>query len=211
MGYCPWGKTCSKEIWCSRVTVRGIIKNYKEAKVDNEELRELPRKIRGAKTFLPSKLGDKVLQMIKNMRQAGCVVNCNIAVAIGKEIVLANDQTLLKENGGSSNLDFSWCQSIFRRIGFTKRQATSAKQPVSPGFLKEMGFSFHRAIKEIVDAYDIPDDLVINIEQTPLPFIFLSKYTMDKKNEKLSSSYRNLLSYTFWYFFTHAYNLPRSD
>ena len=145
------------------------------------------------------------------MRQAGCVFNYNIAIAIGKEIVLANDQTLLKENGGSSNLDFPLCQSIFRRIGSTKRRATSAKQPVSPGFLKEMGFPFHRANKEIVDAYDIPDDLVINIEQTPLPFIFLIKYTMDKKNEKLSSSYRNLLSYTFWYFFTHAYNLPRSD
>ncbi|MEO0687886.1 MAG: hypothetical protein AAFY76_23235 [Cyanobacteria bacterium J06649_11] len=56
---------------------------------------------------------------------------------------------------------------------------------MSPGFLKEMGFSFHRSIKELVDAHDIPDDLVINIDQTPLPFILLSKYTMDKKNEKL--------------------------
>ena len=54
-----------------------------------------------------------------------------------------------------------------------------------PGFLDEMGFSFHRAIKEVVDAYDIPDDLMINVDQTPLPFILLSKYTMDKKNEKL--------------------------
>ena len=77
------------------------------------------------------------------MRQAGCAVNYNIAIAIGKGIVLANDRTLLKENGGSLNLDFSWCQSIFRRIGFTKRRATTAKQPVSPGFLKDMGFSFH--------------------------------------------------------------------
>lgn len=48
-----------------------------------------------------------------------------------------------------------------------------------------MGFSFHRAIKEFVDAHDIPDELVLNIDQTPLPFILLSKFTMDKKNEKL--------------------------
>ena len=54
-------------------------------------------------------------------------------------------------------------------------------QPVSPGFLKEMGFSFHRAVKEVVDAYDIPDDLVINIDQIPVAFILLNKYTMDKK------------------------------
>ena len=81
-------------------TVRGIIKNYKEAKVENEEPRELPRKDRGAKTLLPFELDEKVLQMIKNMRQAGCVVNYNIAIAIGKGIVLANDRSLLKENGG---------------------------------------------------------------------------------------------------------------
>ena len=60
-----------------------------------------------------------------------------------------------------------------------------------------MGFSFHRAIKEVVDAYDIPDDLVVNIDQTTLPFILLSKYTMDKKNEKLvpianSADYRQV-------------------
>ena len=88
---------------------------FKKAKVENELLREPPRKDRGVKTLLPSELDDKVL--IK----AGCVVNCNIAIAIGKRLVLANDQTLLKENGGCLNLDFSWCQSIFRRIGFTRR------------------------------------------------------------------------------------------
>ena len=56
-----------------------------------------------------------------------CVVNYNIAIAIGKGIVLANDRTLLKENGGSLNSDFSWCQSISQRIGFTKGRATTAK------------------------------------------------------------------------------------
>ena len=56
---------------------------------------------------------------------------------------------------------------------------------MSPGFLKDMDFSVHQAIKEVVDAFDIPVDLVMNIDQTPLPFILLSKYTVDKKNEKL--------------------------
>ena len=42
--------------------------------------------------------------MAKKLRQAECVVNCN--VAIGKGNVLASDLTLLKENGGSLNLDF---------------------------------------------------------------------------------------------------------
>ena len=64
---------------------------------------------------------------IKNMGRARWFVNYNIAIAIGKEVVLAKDQISLKENGESLNLDFSWCQTIFRRIGFTRRQVTTGK------------------------------------------------------------------------------------
>ena len=52
-------------------------------------------------------------------------------------------------------------------------------------FSERDGFSFHWAIKEVVDACDIPDDLVINIDQRRQPFILLSRYMIDKKNEKL--------------------------
>ena len=48
-------------------------------------------KIQQAETLLPSLLDDKILQMIKNMRQVGCFISYNIAIAIGKGIVLAND------------------------------------------------------------------------------------------------------------------------
>ena len=65
------------------------------------------------------------------------------------------------------------------------------------GFLKEIRFTFHRSIKEVVSAYDVPDDLIINIDQTPLPFVLISKYTMDKTNEKFvpisdSADYRQI-------------------
>ena len=109
------------------------------------------------------------------MRQAGGAVNYNIATEIDKDIVLANDLSLFKECGGSLELSYTWCKSIFRRIGFTKRRVTTAKQSVAPSFLKNIGFSFQRAIKEVVEAYDISDDLIINIDQTPLPFMLLGK------------------------------------
>ena len=70
--------------------------------------------------------------------------------------------------------------STFPRIGFTKRRATTAKQPVPPGFLKNMGFSFIGLLKTLLM-------LMTYIAQTPLPFILLRKHTMDKKNEKLKS------------------------
>ena len=124
------------------------------------------------------------------MIKTGCAVKCQLFWQAIKP---------LKEDGGSLklNVNFSWCQSIFRGIGFTKRRTTTARQSVSSGFLKEMRFSFDLAIKEVVDAYDIPDDLMININPTPPPFILLSKCTMDKKNEKLvpvtnSADYRQV-------------------
>ena len=58
-------------------------------------------------------------------------------------------------------------------------------QPACVSWFSERdGFSFHWVIKEVVDAYDIPDHLVINVDQTPLSFILLFRYTMNKKNEK---------------------------
>ena len=107
--------------------------------------------------------------MKKKVREAGCVVIYNISNATGKGIALANDQTLLKQNGGSLNLDFLWFQSIFWK---------KAKQPVSFSFLKDIGFSFYWAIKDVIDACDAPDDLVVKIDKAPLPFILLRKYTM---------------------------------
>ena len=118
------------------------------------------------------------------MREAGCVGNCNITTAVGKGIVLTNNRTLLKENGVSLNLEFSIVSINFSENWLYQKGEQQQQSSLSPGYLKEMGFSFHWAIKEVFDAYDIPDDLVININQTPLPFILLSKYTMDKKNKK---------------------------
>ena len=88
-------RLAARKFGITESTVQRIITNAKEAKVENEELRKLPRKDYGAKILLRSKLGDKVVEMIRN-RQAGSVVNYNIAIAIGEGIDLANDGTLLK-------------------------------------------------------------------------------------------------------------------
>ena len=42
----------------------------------------------------------------------------NIAFAIGKGIVFANDQTLLKENVGSLNIDFHDVNQFFKKLTY---------------------------------------------------------------------------------------------
>ena len=64
------------------------------------------------------------------------------------------------------------------RLNFVKRKATTAKPLI--GLIKEVD-SFYKEINEIVRAHNIPPELIINIDQAPLPFVLVSKYTLEKK------------------------------
>ena len=86
-------------------------------------------------------------------------------------------------NTTSIDLHQTCAQSIHRRLGFLKRKATTSKQPVSPGFIHEVGFTFYSAIQRNINAYLIPPELVINIDQTPLQFYLTPTHTLTKKGE----------------------------
>ena len=163
-----------------------MIKTYKEAAVNTpmQTLSQLPKKVKGAKTLLPEEIDKKVIAMIKNMHSAGTVVSYDITISIAKGLILANDRTLLKENGGNIDLTTSWAHSTHQRLGFVRQKFTTYKQPVSQGFLKEMGFSFYHQTDEIVSKYNIPSELIINMDQTPLPFFLVSNYTLSPKGDK---------------------------
>ena len=145
---------------------------------------ELPRMKRGMKTLLPSELDDKVVSMVKNMRVCGTVISRNLVAAVGKGIVLANDRTLLKENGGHIELSDTWSRSILRRLQYVPRKGTTCKLPIAPGLLREVGFSFHSSIASLVSAHTIPPQLIINIDQTPLNFFLTSSHTLAPKGSK---------------------------
>ena len=52
--------------------------------------------------MLPAAIDEKVLEMIRNMRNVGVVISFHTVVSLTTGIVLANDRSLLKENGGKS-------------------------------------------------------------------------------------------------------------
>jgi len=144
-------------------------------------LETIPRKKRGRPTLLPEEIDHKVTTMIKKMRESGSVINYSIIKAIATGIIVANDRTLLKENGGSIELGTKWCESISKRLGYVRRKATTSKPIIAPGLIKEIGLTFYNNINEIIQAHEIPYEMVINIDQTPLPFVLISKYTLAEK------------------------------
>ena len=78
----------------SHSTVRVNIKNYKEAKFENDEHRKRPRKNRGAKTLPPSKLDDKVLQMKKKYETSRVCPQLHFMISnnFSEELALPKDK-----------------------------------------------------------------------------------------------------------------------
>ena len=144
----------------------------------------LKQRKRGKRIKLPVEIGEKVLEKIHNMRNAGAVVNFHTIVGLATGIVLANDRTLLKENRDTVEFTVRWCQSIFKRLNSVRTKSTTANTLITPGLVKEIGFSFYKAIHELVKWFNIPKKLVINIDQAPLPFVIVSSCTMEKKGNQ---------------------------
>ena len=173
----------AKKFGLSESTVRGFIKSMRERQLENpnEELVTVPQKEIGRHTLLPTEIDQKVMEMINTMRESGAVVNYNILTAVAVGIVTANDRTMLRENGGTIEFGRKWCESMFKRLGYVKRKSTTAKPIIAPGLIPEIGLTFYKDINEIVQAHGIPAEMIINIDQTPLPFFLISKYTMAEK------------------------------
>ena len=180
-------KSAARKYGIPITTVRGFVTAYKELAADKNPrdiISKLPQKKRGRSTLLPEEIDAKVIEMATSMRISGAVVNYNVLIAIARGLIIANDRTLLVENGGTIQLGWKWCTSVFKRMKWSKRKSTTAKPLLSPGLIKEVGLTFFKEISEAVQADNVPPELIINIDQTPLPFVLISKYTMNKRGEK---------------------------
>ena len=164
-------------------TVRGFVKSFKSTQKENPntDLEVVPKRKRGRPTLLPEEIDQKVMIITKKVRQSGAVINYSIITAVATGIIITNDRTLLKENGGTITLEIKWCESISKRLGYVKTKATAAKPLIAPGLIKEIVLTFYNDINKIVHAHAIPAEIIINIDQTSLPFVLISKYTLEKK------------------------------
>ena len=61
------------------------------------------------------------------------------------------------------------------------KDARSSEAPFIPCLSKEFGLTFYTEINKIVHAHKIPPEIIINIDQTLLLIMPISKYTLKKK------------------------------
>ena len=59
--------------------------------------------------------------------------------------------------------------------------ATTAKSPSAPALLNETKLDIQKKIKELQAGHEIPEDLIVSFDQTPLPYICTGKRTYHKQ------------------------------
>ena len=104
-----------------------------------------------------------------------------IAVASAKALIARNPQLNLNHIDLDSS---SWAQSLFRRMGFKRRLRTTGKVEIPEGARKEAELLFLHNIVSVVERYEIPDSLIMNLDQTPLKYIPAMNHTLAKRNSK---------------------------
>ena len=144
-------------------------KAYNEDKQKGADLsEEIVMKSRGRPTLLPETLMKKTIDTISALRLRRAPVTSSVINAVAKGIVQANDRTLLVENGGHLSLSNDWARKVLYRK-MTRRIATTTRISVAPALLAETKLDFQRKIRQSQSWHSIPDDLIINFGQTPLP------------------------------------------
>ena len=183
----------SKELGHSLTTstVQSIRNEYrrrlKEDAGDPESIDVLPTLHRGRPLLLGGDIDEKVLKYVKALRDAGAVVNRKIVAAAALGIVQFTRPSLLSENGGTLDLSAkngrSWCESFLRRANFVERKGTKAAKKLPEDFPQQKA-AFLKQISDVIKKHAIPDDLIINLDETPLRIVPVAKRTLEQVGAK---------------------------
>ena len=95
----------------------------------------------------------------------------------------------------------SWAKSLFRRMDFVKRAATTGRPEIPEGTRKEAVILFHHQIVELVEEHNFPPSFILNFAQTPLNYAPVASQTLASKGSKhiviSGITYIKLLTATF--------------
>ena len=158
------------------------MKLKKSNEAANSDIKKIVKKKTGRPTLLPESLMKKVIETVANLRLRGAPIYSAVIRAVARGIIIANDRSLLLENGGYTDLSTDWSRQVLYRFEtldqkMTSRMATTAKIPITPALLNETKLDFQQKIKSLQAWHEIPKDLIINFDQTALPYICTGKHT----------------------------------
>ena len=140
---------------------------------------ELSHKKTGRPLLLGNDLDGQVQEYLKGLRKCGMPINTFIVIASARGIVMNKNANLLVSNGGGIDLTKDWAKYLLKRMGFVKRKACS-KSKVNVEKFQELKEDFLLEIKNTVVMDEIPEDLIINFDQTGLNYVPVTSWTMEE-------------------------------
>ena len=122
-----------------------------------------------------------VIETVTNLRLRETLASVAVIRAVPRGVIIANDRSLLLENFDYIDLSTDWSRQVlcrFEKLGrkMTSRMAITAKI-TAPALLSETKLNSQRKIKELQAWHEIPEGLIINFDQTPLPYVCTEKRT----------------------------------
>ena len=146
-------------------TVRGFKVAYNRRRnldkdFEQSQLVSLPRSPRGRPTKL-GKYDEFVQSYVRKLRKTGGIVNSRIIISAAKGFLIAEDRTLLAENGGPITLTKAWAVSLMKRMGLVKRKGTKGVKHLPDDF-SSIKSEYVKRVDSVVKQHNIPDSLIIN-------------------------------------------------
>ena len=167
----------------SESTIRPWLQTYREKLKNNisHEKVVISRK-RGRPLSLPVELDSKLQTFLLNLRRAGGNVNKHVVLGVLMGLI-RSDLVVF-----GSYIDFcvtkSWLQHLYRRMNFTRRMVTTSRPVVTKSIYDAVKTKYLHDIVSVCLEYQIPDELIINIDQTPSRYVSTDRVTMAQKGTK---------------------------
>ena len=145
-----------------------IATGAKEKKNSNEIALKIG-KPRGRPLLLEEELDHKLWSMLTSLRLAGAGINIHVIRGVLNGLVWANPVKYGKYV--EFNVTRSWTRSLYQRMKFSRRAVTTSRPIITRSLWTEVRSQY---VFEIIDkalTHDIPDELIINVDQTPSKFV----------------------------------------
>ena len=143
--------------------------------------------LEGKKTGRPSTLSDELTRELKLyievIREGGGVINTAIVIAVATGMLQKRDPASLASNGGHITLKKSWAKYFLHTMNYVKQKSTT-KAGIAVRNFDKIKDQFLLDIKGVKMMEDIPDELVVNWDQTGIKYVPVSQWTMERKGAK---------------------------
>lgn len=156
----------------------------------------------------PLLLGEEIDSLLciylKALRRAGTTINGRIAVAALEGIIQIKNPNLLKSNGGPIDCEYEQCKpflkSLWNRLDWVcfvlyfvfynkhfclkkvQRKATNSRKVIPDDFNERKKIYITR-INMLQEELKVPDELIINWDQTALNYVPTGNYTMHPRGD----------------------------